>query len=114
MLKNYYKGDNLYTELHEGDSFEIEPNAVMNLACCDCNLVHKLIFKIMDNGNISMKLKRNSRETAKKRKAEIGTIEKDITLNELYDYVKYYFEKRLDAKTVYINSNMTNSDVHHV
>ena len=103
----------MYTELHKGDSFEIEPNSTMNLACCDCNLVHKLIFKILDNGNISMKLKRNSKETAKKRKAEMGTIEKDITLNELYDYVKYYFEKRLDAKTIYRDSN-TNSDVEHI
>ena len=106
MLKNYYKGDKLYTELHKGDSFEIEPNATMNLACCDCNLVHKLIFKIMDNGNISMKLKRNSRETAKKRKADLSKF--------IIGMSKHFHNKKLDDKTIYINSNMTNSDVHHV
>jgi len=106
MLKNYYREDSLYTELHEGDSFEIEPNATMNLACCDCNLVHKLIFKIMDNGNISMKLKRNSRETAKKRKADLSRF--------IIGMSAHFHNKKLDAKTIYINSNMTNSDVDHI
>ena len=96
----------MYTELHKGDSFEIEPNSTMNLACCDCNLVHKLIFKILDNGNISMTLKRNSRETAKKRKADLSHF--------IIEMSKHFHNKKLDAKTVYINSNMTNSDVHHV
>jgi len=132
MLKNYYKGDSLYTELHKGDSFEIEPNSTMNLACCDCNLVHKLIFKILDNGNIGMKLKRNSRETAKKRKADLSkfiigmsthlqnkrgnkmeTIDQNIDLSKFDVDVNSHFEKMLDAKTIYRDSN-TNSDVDHI
>ena len=108
----------MYTELHKGDSFEIEPNAVMNLACCDCNLVHKLIFKILDNGNIGMTLKRNSRETAKKRKADsrenkMETIDENIDLSKFDVDVNSHFEKMLDAKTIYRDSN-TNSDVDHI
>ena len=108
----------MYTELHKGDSFEIEPNSTMNLACCDCNLVHKLIFKILDNGNIGMTLKRNNRETAKKRKANLRgnkmeTIDPNIDLSKFDVDVNSHFEKMLDAKTIYRDSN-TNSDVDHI
>ena len=90
----------------------------MNLACCDCNLVHKLIFKILDNGNIGMTLKRNNRETAKKRKADLKenkmeTIDPNIDLSKFDVDVNSHFEKMLDAKTIYRDSN-TNSDVDHI
>lgn len=37
--------------------------------CCDCGLVHKMNFKILENGDISVQTMRDERATAAVRRA---------------------------------------------
>jgi hypothetical protein len=36
----------------------------LHFACCDCNLVHIMQFKVLENGNLSIRMWRHSRKTA--------------------------------------------------
>ena len=57
-----------YKQLRNGDSFELKLPEVINLACCDCGLVHRIAFAIEDNGRLGIAMKRAARATSELRK----------------------------------------------
>lgn len=56
-----------YKQRKDGEGFEIPIGAVYRLACCDCGLVHDVIFAYED-GKLAMAAKRNNRATGQKRR----------------------------------------------
>ena len=56
-----------YIQTFEGKWYDFNRNDT--LICCDCSLVHKLQFKIV-NGKIFIKFKRDNRATAAYRKGK--------------------------------------------
>ena len=58
-----------YKQLHDGDGFEIQVKSGMNLCCCDCGLVHRIVFDTKDKGKtILMQIFGNSRATGQRRR----------------------------------------------
>jgi hypothetical protein len=62
-----------YHMLADGEEFEVNPDAGMLLACCDCGLVHKVEIKIIDSDwtnqvRLSFKLTKDTKETKIRRK----------------------------------------------
>ena len=58
-----------YKQLKNGDGFEIgESGGVINIACCDCGLVHNIIVATKKNGNINFTIMRDNRRTGQKRR----------------------------------------------
>jgi len=63
------KGEVMYTQLKDGDTFELNPKGEkIKFACCDCGLVHDIAFAVEENGNIGVALQRNIDATEKRRK----------------------------------------------
>lgn len=46
----------------------INPSKVMKLSCCDCMLTHKITFRVMKDRSLRMRLDRDNRATANKRR----------------------------------------------
>jgi len=56
-----------YIKREDGEGFEIPLGEIYKLACCDCGLVHDVIFVYKD-GKLAMAAKRNNRATGQKRR----------------------------------------------
>ena len=57
-----------YEPVGEGFEIDIVGKQILQLACCDCGLVHDVGFAIEENGNLGIAIRRNEKETAKRRK----------------------------------------------
>ena len=59
-----------YTQLKDGDSFEIErTDGIIKLGCCECGLVHCFDIGINKNGRgIYLSITRDNRATGQRRR----------------------------------------------
>lgn len=64
-----------YIQRHDGEGFEVPIGKIYRLACCDCNLVHDVVF-VVEDGKLGMATKRNNRATAQRRRNN-GKIQKE-------------------------------------
>lgn len=56
-----------YKQRVDGEGFEVPVGEVYRLACCDCGLVHDVVFAIEDE-KLGMAVWRNNRATAQRRR----------------------------------------------
>lgn len=56
-----------YIHRQDGEAFEVPVGKIYRLACCDCNLVHDVVF-IVEGGKLAMAARRNNRATAQRRR----------------------------------------------
>lgn len=56
-----------YKQRQDGEGFDVPVGEIYRLACCDCGLVHDVVFMIED-GKLEMAAKRNNRATAQRRR----------------------------------------------
>ena len=56
-----------YVQRRDGEGFEVPVGEIYRLACCDCGLVHDVVF-VVEGGNLGMAARRNNRATAQKRR----------------------------------------------
>ena len=61
---------NGYVQRFDGDRIVIGklPRAEHKIGCCDCKLVHTMKISVMKNGDIVMRVWRDNRATAQRRK----------------------------------------------
>ena len=59
---------NTYVTLIENEPYSVKCPHEMEWACCDCGLVHTIMFKIIEKKYLYFKLKRNDRSTAQIRR----------------------------------------------
>ena len=57
-----------YKQRHDDEGFEVESGVLTRWACCDCGLVHDLVFVSSDGQPIGVAAKRNKRSTAQRRR----------------------------------------------
>jgi hypothetical protein len=57
-----------YKQRKDGECFEIPVGVKYRIACCDCGLVHDVVFLIDDKCKLYMAAKRNNKSTAMRRK----------------------------------------------
>ena len=57
-----------YVQRHDGEGFEIPVGEIYRLACCDCGLVHDVVF-VIEDGKLAMATRRNNRSTAQRRRS---------------------------------------------
>ena len=57
-----------YTQRTDGEGFEVPLGEVYRLKCCDCSLVHDVVF-VYQRGKLAMAVRRNNRATAQFRRA---------------------------------------------
>lgn len=57
-----------YKKRKDYEPFEIPSNVIYRLACCDCGLVHDMVFVSEDGKPIGVAAKRNNRATAQWRR----------------------------------------------
>lgn len=55
-----------YIQRKDGEGFVVPVGEIYRLACCDCGLVHDVVFAIED-GQLAMAARRNNHATAKRR-----------------------------------------------
>ena len=59
---------NEYTLFEPGEEYTFDPRkSPLQLACCDCSLVHKMYFKVNKDGTITFNLEVNEEETKRLR-----------------------------------------------
>ena len=56
-----------YTQRTDGESFTQPTKAIVHWGCCDCGLVHDLVFVAGNKRKIEVACRRNEKETARKR-----------------------------------------------
>ena len=56
-----------YVQRKDGEGFEVPIGEVYRLACCDCGLVHDVVW-VYEDGKLAMAAKRNNRATAQRRR----------------------------------------------
>jgi hypothetical protein len=56
-----------YKQRYDGEGFEVPLNKLYRLVCCDCGLVHDVVF-VVEDGRLGMAAKRNKRATTYMRK----------------------------------------------
>lgn len=56
-----------YRQREDGEGFVVPVERVFRLACCDCGLVHDVVFAL-EGKTLAMAAKRNNRATAAKRR----------------------------------------------
>ncbi len=56
-----------YRQRADGEGFVVPLNEVYRLACCDCGLVHDVVW-VYKKGELGMATRRNNRATAQKRR----------------------------------------------
>jgi hypothetical protein len=56
-----------YKQRIDGEGFELPIGKLYRLACCDCGLVHDVVF-VVEDGKLAMAAKRNNRATAARRR----------------------------------------------
>jgi len=59
-----------YIQRQDGEGFELPIGKIYRLACCDCNLVHDVVF-VVEDGKLAMAARRNNRATAQRRKRNV-------------------------------------------
>lgn len=57
-----------YTQRYDGEGFEVPNGKIYRLACCDCGLVHDMVFVAKGKGPIGIAAKRNNKATAQRRR----------------------------------------------
>ena len=57
-----------YTQRFDGEGFTVPVGEVYRLACCDCGLVHDMVFISEDMKPIGVAARRNNRATAQRRR----------------------------------------------
>jgi hypothetical protein len=57
-----------YTQRKDGEGFAVPNGAIYRLACCDCGLVHDVVFISEDGKPIGVAARRNNRATAQRRR----------------------------------------------
>lgn len=56
-----------YVVRHDGEGFEVPVGKIYRLACCDCGLVHDVVF-VIKGRSLGMAARRNNRATAQRRR----------------------------------------------
>jgi len=56
-----------YVQRVDGEGFEVPSGEMYRLACCDCGLVHDMVFVSSDGAPIGVAAQRNNRATAQRR-----------------------------------------------
>ena len=56
-----------YIPRKDGEGFEVPIGEVYKLACCDCGLVHDVVF-VVEDGKLGMAAMRNNRATGQRRR----------------------------------------------
>lgn len=56
-----------YKQRKDGEGFEVPLNEIYRVACCDCGLVHDIVW-VYEDGKLGMAAKRNNRATAQRRR----------------------------------------------
>ncbi len=56
-----------FIQREDGEDFEIPLGEIYKIACCDCGLVHNMVFMFAD-GKLTMAAERNNRSTGQKRR----------------------------------------------
>lgn len=56
-----------YIQREDGEGFEVPLNEVYKIACCDCGLVHNVVF-VYENNKLAMAAERNNRATGQRRR----------------------------------------------
>lgn len=56
-----------YHQTVDGETFQIADDGVLHVACCDCGLIHKYVFKVK-RGKIYQTVFRSERRTASYRR----------------------------------------------
>lgn len=57
-----------YRKRQDGEGFSIPSGEVYRLGCCDCGLVHDMVFVTADGSPIGVAARRNPRATAQRRR----------------------------------------------
>ena len=57
-----------YIQRFDGEGFTIPVGEIYRMACCDCGLVHDMVFISEDGKPIGAAARRNNRATAQRRK----------------------------------------------
>lgn len=57
-----------YKQRFDGEGFTVPVGEVYRLACCDCGLVHDMVFISEDMKPIGVATRRNNRATAQRRR----------------------------------------------
>ena len=69
------KSKDQYDQVYEDIPFEIKTGKnCLDLACCDCGLVHKIGINVVKNNKIRMTFNVDSRETKKRRAKGLGKL----------------------------------------
>jgi hypothetical protein len=58
-----------YTKRTDGEGFTVPLGQVYRIACCDCGLVHDVVW-VYEGGKLGMAARRNNRATAQKRRKD--------------------------------------------
>jgi len=56
-----------YKQRKDGEGFEIPLGEIYKLACCDCGLVHRVVF-VVEDGRLGMAAERDNRATGQRRR----------------------------------------------
>lgn len=56
-----------FRKIKDGLAIELKLGSVLNLACCDCGLVHRIGIAGEENGKIGLAFKQNRRLTKQRR-----------------------------------------------
>ena len=57
-----------YVQRYDGEPFSVASGETHRISCCDCGLVHDMLFVSTDGEPISVTANRNNRATAQRRK----------------------------------------------
>jgi len=58
-----------FTQRYDGEGFTQPTKAIVHWACCDCGLVHDIVFAAGNKRKIAVAVRRNKRATANKRRS---------------------------------------------
>jgi hypothetical protein len=61
-----------YKQRIDNEGFDIPSGEVYRMACCDCDLVHDMVFVSGDGQPIGVAARRNNRATAQRRRGRYG------------------------------------------
>ena len=56
-----------YTQRANGQGFEVPLGKLYRIACCDCGLIHDVVW-LYEKGRLGMAARRNNRATAQRRR----------------------------------------------
>ena len=56
-----------YKQRVDGEGFNVPLGEVYKLACCDCGLVHRVVF-VVEEGKLGMATERDNRATGQRRR----------------------------------------------